>query len=163
MATNSNSSILLSSALLLCSLCFSLYSCDSKKEQIAPSLQLVTQELYAQDSIFSVLLASRGMKASYIEMMDADATIIRNNARPRTGADAINYLTSFSDTGFILKWNPAAANASAVSDLGYTFGTYEIQANALDTTLRGSYIHIWKKQEDGSWKFVVDAWNDGLE
>jgi ketosteroid isomerase-like protein len=31
-----------------------------------------------------------------------------------------------------------------------------------DTTIFGTYTSIWKKQSDGTWKFVLDTGNEGV-
>jgi len=47
-------------------------------------------------------------------------------------------------------------------DLGYTFGRYQrtvIDSLNNESSRYGTYVSVWKKQEDGSWKFVIDAGN----
>ncbi|MEI7727400.1 MAG: hypothetical protein WCK09_19985, partial [Bacteroidota bacterium] len=59
--------------------------------------------------------------------------------------------------GMILKWVPVKAEISQSNDLGYTFGNWELYLKSKDTTMYGNYVSIWEKQEDGSWKYVLDA------
>lgn len=54
-----------------------------------------------------------------------------------------------------LSWNPEHGEVSG--DLGYTWGkwTYTLP----DTVIHGVYVTIWKRQSDGSWKWVLDGGN----
>jgi ketosteroid isomerase-like protein len=63
-----------------------------------------------------------------------------------------------------LTWTPVGADISASGDLGYTYGTYEFRSKDKDgkpVIDRGKYTSIWKKQQDGSWKVVLDMGNAG--
>jgi ketosteroid isomerase-like protein len=62
-----------------------------------------------------------------------------------------------TDSGLMLTWVPVKAEISLSGDLGYTFGNWELFVKSSDTTLYGNYVSIWKKQADGSWKYVLDA------
>lgn len=63
-----------------------------------------------------------------------------------------------------LIWSPVGADISASGDLGYTFGTFEFHSKDKDgnaSVEHGKYTSIWKKQNDGSWKVVLDMGNSG--
>ncbi len=66
---------------------------------------------------------------------------------------------SFGDTSRSLSWQPTEAHVSAAADLGYTVGRYESTARLKDSTVvrRGTYVTIWRKLADGSWKVVLDT------
>ena len=62
--------------------------------------------------------------------------------------------------GFSLQWEPRDAVVSNSGDLGYTHGSYKMSFNDPEgnTLVRsGNYVCIWKKQEDGSWKCVMES------
>jgi hypothetical protein len=43
--------------------------------------------------------------------------------------------------------------------LGYTYGNYQLK---MDTLIeKGTYVSIWKKDENGHWKYVLDSGNQG--
>lgn len=51
---------------------------------------------------------------------------------------------------------------SQAGDLAYQVGTYELTfTNSTGQVQReqGKYVHVWKKQPDGSWQVVADIWN----
>jgi hypothetical protein len=44
--------------------------------------------------------------------------------------------------------------------MGYTYGIYTLIVN--DSAYKGTYVTIWQKQADGTWKFVLDTGNEGV-
>ena len=54
-----------------------------------------------------------------------------------------------------LSWKPFTADASRSGDMGYTIGNWTLAAP--DTTYHGNYYTIWKRQADGSWKWIYDG------
>jgi ketosteroid isomerase-like protein len=64
--------------------------------------------------------------------------------------------------GATLTWTPVKADMSASGDLGYTYGNYVFTAKNKQGKVvvnYGKYTSIWKKQNDGRWKVVVDMGN----
>lgn len=63
-----------------------------------------------------------------------------------------------SDKNPLLAWQPAFAGMSASGDLGFTTGPWEFKADRSDQNPSGygDFVTVWKKQADGTWKFVVD-------
>jgi ketosteroid isomerase-like protein len=67
--------------------------------------------------------------------------------------------------GFNLSWQVTGADVAKSGDLGYTIGTYEETTagpKGIQTTDKGKYVVIWKKQADGTWKVVLDVPNSDL-
>jgi ketosteroid isomerase-like protein len=63
-----------------------------------------------------------------------------------------------SDKRPLLAWQPMFAEMAQAGDLGYTTGPWEFKNDINDTKPSGygHFVTLWKKQADGSWKFVVD-------
>jgi ketosteroid isomerase-like protein len=76
------------------------------------------------------------------------------------GAGSIDFISQLSDTAYTLSWQPMNAEISKSGDLGFTYGVYELSIK--DSVYKGTYVSIWKKQNDGSWKFVLDSGNEGI-
>jgi ketosteroid isomerase-like protein len=57
-----------------------------------------------------------------------------------------------------LSWYPAVADISSAGDMGYTTGPWEFRPDINDAqaVAFGNFLTVWKKQADGSWKFVID-------
>jgi len=58
----------------------------------------------------------------------------------------------------LLAWQPAFAGMAASGDMGFTTGPWESKEDLKDEKPNGygHFMTVWKKQSDGSWKFVVD-------
>ena len=118
-------------------------------------------EMQQTDVDFSNRSKEVGMKKAFLEYIEPDGVLLQPNSMPVTGADAIDFISSFSDSSVILTWEPLGGNVAASADFGYTYGVYSMQTG--DSTRRGTYVTIWKKQADGRWKFVLDAGNEGVD
>ncbi len=132
-----------------------------KQEDPGASLEEKMKMVQA-DRDFSALSKEKGMKKAFIEYMDDDGVLLRPEQYPLIGADAIDFLTRINDTSFTLEWEPQKGYLAKSGELGYTFGIYSLKPSLQDTTLYGTYVSIWKKQKDGSWKFVLDTGNEGI-
>ena len=58
----------------------------------------------------------------------------------------------------LLAWQPNFAGMSASGDMGFTTGPWEAKPDIKDPKPSGygHFVTVWKKQPDGTWKFVVD-------
>lgn len=115
------------------------------------------------DRAFSKLSKEQGMKKAFIQYMDDDGVLLRPGQYPLIGAEAIDFLTRINDTTFTLTWEPQKGYVAKSGELGYTYGVYSLTPTAQDTVLYGTYVSIWKKQADGTWKFVLDTGNEGID
>lgn len=65
---------------------------------------------------------------------------------------------AFAEPGYMLEWSPQRAEVAAAGDLGYTVGRYRrtrvLEGDTTRTT--GSYVTVWRKQPDGSWRAELD-------
>ncbi len=61
--------------------------------------------------------------------------------------------------GVTLKWSALFTDVSDDGTLGYNYGRYEARrsgANGKESVHTGWFLTIWKRQPDGSWKYVMD-------
>jgi ketosteroid isomerase-like protein len=117
-------------------------------------------ELMTADLAFAKATAERGVDG-WLEYFAEDGAMLPAGQPIIRGHQAIRDLMSpaFEAEGFELHWEPIEADIAASSDLGYTIGRYERTITAADgnrQTTVGKYVSIWKRQEDGTWKVVVD-------
>jgi len=63
-----------------------------------------------------------------------------------------------SDKKPLLAWQPSFAGMAESGDMGFTTGPWEFKGDVKDEKPSGygHFMTVWKKQADGSWKFVVD-------
>lgn len=132
-------------------------SCHERTAQTSSASKEV---LMQADRAFSRLSKEKGMVTAFLHYMDSNAVLLRPNLYPIAGADAQRFLKSTTDTGFTLTWEPQAADLAQSGDLGYTYGLYNFSSR--DTSFQGTYVSIWKRQADGSWKYVLDTGNAGV-
>ncbi len=124
----------------------------------APDPAQARAAIRAADSAFAAATKARGADG-WMEYV-ADSGVQVTPGRNVVGRAAIReYVAPLNDTARTLTWMPTSSEASEDGTLGYTIGRWERTFRTKDTTLvsRGSYVTIWRKQADGSWKFVVDV------
>jgi len=138
-------------------LSLSIFSCkDSGKSS--------NQEVLLQtDREFSTMSEKEGMITAFLAYIAEDGVILRDNSLPSKGKESLRvYYTGKSDTSFILTWEPIYSDISSSCDLGYTYGTYKTTVKVTGEVSKGTYVTIWKKQSDGTWKFMLDTGTEGL-
>jgi ketosteroid isomerase-like protein len=100
------------------------------------------------ERVFSTLSSKKGSVAAYSRYLASDARVLREGHLPAVGFDScVALIRSFND---ILTWAPIESHVADSFDLGYTYGTYQ------SIREKGYYIHIWRKQESGALKVVLD-------
>jgi len=95
-------------------------------------------------------------------LMDADMVLMPTEAPLDKGVDAAMQ-TMEGFPGLEGTINPEQVEGSG--NLAYVRGNYDLTFIVNDSTQvpdKGKYIEVWKKQDDGSWKVVVDIWNSNL-
>jgi ketosteroid isomerase-like protein len=102
------------------------------------------------------------MHSAYIDYIDSNGVLIRNNAQPIVGANAIDYIIHQDDANITFSRKPQHAEVSQSGELGFTYGIYAKKYHSADTVLYGSYSTVWKKQSDGKWKLLLDTENEGV-
>ena len=128
-------------------------------QEEAMDIQTVRESLLKADRDFSAMSVQNGMYAAFDAYMDDSATVYREGQHPFTGRDAIRPLFP-QEGGGTLEWEPFRAEAAESGDLGYTLGKWiytKTAADGSESKLYGYYVSIWKKQADGSWKYVFDT------
>jgi uncharacterized protein (TIGR02246 family) len=94
-----------------------------------------------------------------------DGNLIVPNSPVMTGQDAIRkgMKEAEADPNWALTLQPVQVEVSKGGDLGYTRGTYVL--NATDpvskkaVTEKGRFVAIFRKEADGSWKAIQDINN----
>ena len=125
----------------------------------APTKLSGQQLLLKADRAFARDTAVKRLEG-WMAYMAEDAVLFSD--KPVVGTDAIRafYLPAFADQTFILSWQPTRAEMFRSGDTGYTTGRYELHAKdgkGNQVVRHGSYLTVWKKQSDGSWKVIADG------
>jgi ketosteroid isomerase-like protein len=141
---------------------FSFAACNLFTENKTVAGPDEKQKMMDADRAFSKFSVEKGMKNAFLEYIDSNGVLLKPNQFPIVGADAIDYLIQENDSSYTLQWEPRNGAVAKSGELGYTYGLYALKPSGKDTTIYGTYVSIWKKQLDGSWKFVLDSGNEGV-
>ena len=131
-----------------------VFACESPKQPPSPEVLLQT------DRAFSDLSKEMGRNHAFLEYMAEEGVMMRPNSLPVARDLAETSLFNIPDDSYTLTWEPMESDIAASGDLGYTWGVWTLATDSVEQ--KGTYVTIWKKQEDGSWKFVLDGGNEGL-
>ena len=118
------------------------------------------QEIEKVERDFAQMAAEKGIAEAFHFFADSNATIKQQNDTLIHGQKAIRsfYSTPFYQKATV-KWSPDFVDASMDGDLGYTYGKYTwstTDSAGKQITFNGIFHTVWKKQPDGSWKYVWD-------
>jgi ketosteroid isomerase-like protein len=133
------------------------YGCSPQKNPDAADGY--RSEIIETERAFAEMAAAEGLQAAFAEFAAEDAVIQRNDSLIRGRAAIAAFYADPRYRGVELAWSPERIDVSACGDLGYTWGSYTFTAtDSLGATHRsGGIFHtVWKRQPDGSWKFVWD-------
>jgi ketosteroid isomerase-like protein len=148
--------------LSFCLLIFSLllYSCHIKTETGTTNNNDAKIEIANAESDFAKMTAEKGIAEAFWYYADSNATIRRGKDSLIHGKDGIRnfYAAAFYKTATV-SWSPDFVDVSPDGRMGYTYGKYTWQSK--DSTgkvneARGIFHTVWKRQSDGSWKYVWD-------
>jgi ketosteroid isomerase-like protein len=145
-----------------------LASCTGTSRLASPQNTGNTREAVMQaDRDFSKMSAEKGMNTAFIAYAADNGVLLRPKSQPIVGRENIRmHMARNSDKDIRLTWSPAYADIAASGDMAYTYGTYLMEALDVEgksVTAEGTYVSIWKKDEKGFWKFVLDTGNPGLK
>lgn len=148
--------------LLLFILIITIYSCNNSDKEKPKADAFAKIEMMDADRNFSKLSEEKGMKMAFIDYLDSNGVLLRPGRLPIAGADAVDYLIQQNDNDYTLTWEPRNGAIAKSGELGYTYGVYALRPSQKDTVIYGTYVSIWKKEKDGTWKYVLDSGNEGI-
>ncbi len=140
-------SVLFSTALIVPLL---IVSCKAKTGRDRESIIGTERE-------FAIMAEEKGIAEAFFHFA-ADSAVILRGGKLIKGREAIrDYYDTGLKPGTKLKWTPDFADVSG--DLGYTYGKYihqvpDSSGNIIES--HGMFHTVWKRQPDGSWRFVWD-------
>jgi ketosteroid isomerase-like protein len=134
-----------------------ILSCSKSSKNQTTGLLLQT------DKDFSAMAAKQGMHKAVMNYVAEEGVILRNNSYPVKGEKAVeSRFTHKIDSTFTMNWEPMFEKISGNGDLGYTYGVHTETNKLTGEITRGTYVTIWQKQTDGTWKFVLESGTRGL-
>jgi len=112
-------------------------------------------ELMTADSAFAAMSVAQGAKAAFVAFAAEDAISFGGGPQMNRGRTEIGAAFDGFPSGAVLAWWPVGAAIAESGDLGCTIGEAAIES----LHQYSKYLTIWKRQRDGSWKFVADGGN----
>ena len=124
-----------------------------QEKKMSPALA----SLVAAERAFARTSVERGVRDSFLAFFADDGI----NFQPHPTKTREAFLSRPAPAvrpPVTLNWEPVWADVAAAGDLGYTTGPYTLVDNSPEKrpTRHGYYFSVWKKQQDGEWKVVVD-------
>jgi ketosteroid isomerase-like protein len=114
-----------------------------------------TAQLISADSTFAAMSVSQGAKPAFVAFAADDAIAFGGGPQINRGRAAIGAAFDAFPSGAVLAWRPVGAAIAESGDLGCTVGEATIESLGQYS----KYLTIWKRQRDGSWRFVADGGN----
>lgn len=133
-------------------------SCHSKQ---SGDMEQWKQEITDTELAFSAMAEKEGIPAAFLAYSASDGVMMRNDRIIKGHPEMEKYFEASAENPnrISLTWAPDFVDVAASGDLGYTYGKYELTitdstGNKQEAT--GIFHTVWKRQADGSWKFVWD-------
>lgn len=116
-------------------------------------------EITAAENAFSAMAQTDGLLAAFEHFAAPDVAFVDTDPRKWRGLEAVRQRLGTTPAGVKLTWSPMFVEASADGTLGYDYGRYELRrtgADGKELVRGGFFLTIWKRQPDGSWRYVMD-------
>lgn len=126
----------------------------------APDKEHLKQEVAAMEDQFCAMAKEKGLLAAFQHFAAPDVAFIDTDPRQFRGPAAVLQRMGTDKPGVTLTWSAYFTDVSDDGTLGYNYGRYELHAPGPDgkeVTRTGWFLTIWKRQPDGSWRYVMDT------
>ena len=125
----------------------------------APDKAKLKAELAAMEDAFCAMAKEKGINAAFSYFAAPDVAFIDTDPRKFRGPAAVQQRMGPDTPGVSLIWSAMFTDVSDDGTLGYNYGRFESRSpgTAGKERVRGGFfLTIWKRQPDGSWKYVMD-------
>lgn len=110
------------------------------------------EQVWNEEIAFAKMAKEVGTKPAFLHFLAKDALVFDENG-PKNGPNF------WQETEFPgqLAWQPKYLKISSGKDLAYTYGSYQyFETNSSQPNAKGSFVSVWQKQNDNSWKVKLD-------
>ena len=124
-------------------------------------MELLKNEVLQSEQAFAEMALAKGVPEAFKHFAAEDAVLLRGETIIKGSEDIGAYYDNnkaFWEKA-TLEWTPDFIDVSGSGDLAYTYGHYTFSSpdsSGLEQVSSGVFHTVWKRQEDGSWKFVWD-------
>jgi ketosteroid isomerase-like protein len=134
-----------------------LISC---KKEVKVNKDQVMKEILSAEKAFEKMAGDISLAEAFYSFAADSAVIKRQNDTLILGREGIrNYYDTDRYKKARLKWTPDFVDVSKDGSMGYTYGSFvwiNTDSTGTQSESRGVYHTVWKRQKDGTWKFVWD-------
>jgi ketosteroid isomerase-like protein len=126
----------------------------------APDRAALKAEVAGMEDAFCSMAKSQGLLAAFTHFAAPDAAFIDTDPRKFHGKAAVLERIGPDKAGVSLTWSAMYTDVSDDGTLGYNYGRYVFHApgpGGKERTGGGFFLTIWKRQSDGSWRYVMDT------
>lgn len=132
-------------------------SCGEKKPVEPDTLK---KQISDAEKAFESMAKEKGIAEAFAYYADESAVIRRQNDTLVKGKEGIrNFYSGNFYKNASVTWSPDFIEVSDNGDMAYTYGKYLWQSkdsSGKPVEFRGVFHTVWKKQKDGSWRYVWD-------
>ncbi|PKP29383.1 MAG: hypothetical protein CVU01_00240 [Bacteroidetes bacterium HGW-Bacteroidetes-18] len=134
-------------------------SCTMKTDK--ETIEKWKGEILETEKSFAKMTKEEGIQKAFLNYVAEDAVIMRNDNLV-IGKSAINVYFKNQPTknkNVSLSWEPDFVEVAVSGDLGYTYGKYTysfVDTDGKTVENKGIFHTVWKRQPNGTWKFVWD-------
>ncbi len=117
-------------------------------------------ELVKVENAFNAMAQEEGLLKAFEYFAAPDVAFIDTDPRRFRGLTAVRERMGPDPPGVKLSWSPMFTDVSDDGTLGHNYGRYESRQPGPDgkeVVRSGWFLTIWKRQPDGSWKYVMDT------
>jgi ketosteroid isomerase-like protein len=136
-----------------------IMSCNSK-EPVIKDLNVLKQEIMNAEHDFDSVANAKSIAEAFYLFADENAVIRRGRDSIISGPDGIrNFYSLPSLQHARVHWAPDYVDVSTDGTMGYSYGKYtwiDADSTGKKDTSRGIFHTVWKRQQDGKWKYVWD-------
>lgn len=135
-------------------------SCSPSSEQVSQLTQEeVIQEIYTIEQAFNEMLAKEGRAIAFAYFAAEDGGINRGG-KMIIGKEAIKvFYDKSTTTNISLTWKPDKVEVSDDFTMASTWGKSEFSGTRVNGETfenTGLFHTVWKRQSDGSWRYIYD-------
>jgi ketosteroid isomerase-like protein len=124
-----------------------------------PDKEKLKAEVAGMEDAFCAMAKAQGLLAAFQHFAAPDVSFIDTDPRRWRGPAAVLQRIGPDQPGVALTWTASFTDVSDDGTLGYNYGRYEWRGPGPDGREHvgtGWFLTIWKRQPDGSWKYVMD-------
>jgi ketosteroid isomerase-like protein len=125
----------------------------------APDKTQLKKELASMEDAFCTMAKEKGILAAFTHFAAPDVSFLDVDSRKQHGLEAVRERMGPDKPGVWVTWSASFTDVSDDGTLGYNYGRYEWHspdANGKDSVHTGWFLTIWKRQPDGTWRYVMD-------